>query len=246
MKMKNILSIASLLVVTAAFSFGCSSSSDNGTPPDNDSGTGDSIVADTGHDTATTDSGHADSATDSGTGDSPSDTPGFPAAPTLGTQIDRMGRPAVNTAANHTFDSDAAAKGAAKDAYNQDNDPTHWSSFVPEIEKNLGILDALDGTCGNQLLADTTKTDASRYGTLAGILANDQLWLNTAVTTCTAYLAVETGSTTDCGGRAPSYDVMNLTYDVVAGVALTAQLDGITTVPDRSKGTTFPYLPAPH
>jgi hypothetical protein len=44
---------------------------------------------------------------------------GFPAAPTLGVQVDRMARPAINTALNHGFDPTAAA-GTAKDAYNQD------------------------------------------------------------------------------------------------------------------------------
>ena len=32
-----------------------------------------------------------------------------PAVPTLGAQLDRMGRPAVNTALNHGFDPSAAA-----------------------------------------------------------------------------------------------------------------------------------------
>ena len=32
-----------------------------------------------------------------------------PAPPALGAQIERMGRPAINTALNHTFDGDAVA-----------------------------------------------------------------------------------------------------------------------------------------
>src|SRR5689334_3063778 len=39
---------------------------------------------------------------------------GLPAPPRLGAQIDRFGRPAINTATNHTFDVDMAKKDAAK------------------------------------------------------------------------------------------------------------------------------------
>jgi hypothetical protein len=38
--------------------------------------------------------------------------------PALGAQVDRMGRPAINTAANNTFNTNAVAADAAKDAYN--------------------------------------------------------------------------------------------------------------------------------
>jgi hypothetical protein len=176
--------------------------------------------------------------------------PHFPPPPALGAVIDRMGRPAINTATNHSFDANATTKNAAKDAYNQ-ADMSTWSSFVPEMEHNLAILDALDGTCGNQLLADKTKTDATRYGALAGVLADDRLWLKSDATTCTTYLAVEANFTgvitnADCGGRMPSYDVMQETYSLVAAGAVSGVSDGIATVPDRAKGTTFPYLVAPH
>jgi len=49
--------------------------------------------------------------------DAPPDTVSFPAAPTLGSQIDRMGRPAVNTALNSVITNDPL-KTAKKDAYN--------------------------------------------------------------------------------------------------------------------------------
>jgi hypothetical protein len=73
-----------------------------------------------------------------------------PAAPALGTQIDRMGRPAVNTLMNHGFDGTAAA-GPAKDAYNADADKATWpATYLAEFKRNLGVLDALDtGLCGN-------------------------------------------------------------------------------------------------
>lgn len=76
----------------------------------------------------------------------------FPAAPTLGAQIDRMGRPAVNTLLNHGFDPSAASAGSAKDAYNADTAyGSGWvANYRQEFADNLSVLDVLDtGMCGN-------------------------------------------------------------------------------------------------
>ena len=174
-----------------------------------------------------------------------------PAAPKLGTQIDRFGRPAINTALNHTFDGDAMATDKAKDAYNQDGDPSKWTANAAEFSKNLGILDALDTVCGNQLLA-AMPLDAKRYDGLAGALANDRIVLDTSAATCTTYLAVEANATmllpnADCGGRKLSYDVIDVSYTVLAtGVRTSiAAGDGVAADAD-AKGEVFPYLAAPH
>ena len=72
-----------------------------------------------------------------------------PAAPAVGAQIDRMARPAVNTALNHGFDATAAAQ-PAKDTYNQDASKANWATNVGEFMINLAMIDALDsGVCGN-------------------------------------------------------------------------------------------------
>ncbi|MBL0215899.1 MAG: hypothetical protein IPQ07_18720 [Myxococcales bacterium] len=87
------------------------------------------------------------------------DAPPIPAAPTLGTVIDRMGRPAVNTALNALID-DNPLKTAKKDAYNHAIDPAAWTlttldaagtdgTLAPktvrgEFAKQLAILDTLD------------------------------------------------------------------------------------------------------
>ena len=176
---------------------------------------------------------------------------GGPPPPALGAQIDRMGRPAINTAVNNTFELDDAKKGAAKDEWNGNADPSTWSKYAAEIEANLGILDALDGTCGNQLFADTTKMDGTRYATLAGVLADDRLWVNTGSSTCTTYLGVEANATgaipnSDCGGRKPSYEVMKLTYTIVAaGKVGTDVTDGTSPVAAKTSVATFPYFGAP-
>jgi hypothetical protein len=175
--------------------------------------------------------------------------PKVPAPPKLGTQVDRMGRPAINTALNHTFDPDAAARTGAKDAWNGDaNDSTWAATYTAEVEKNLAIFDALDGACGNQALADTTKTDATRYATLGAALADDRLWLDTSASVCSVYLAVEANATklmtnTDCGGRQLGYDVIDQTFSLLAVGAPSGVTDG---VPAKTSSATLPYLAAPN
>jgi hypothetical protein len=74
-----------------------------------------------------------------------------PAAPMLGAQIDRMGRPAVNTVLTRGFDAPALAA-AAKQAYNEDSSLANWATNVPEFMTNLAMIDLLDsGICNNGL-----------------------------------------------------------------------------------------------
>lgn len=170
--------------------------------------------------------------------------------PTLGTQIDRMGRPAINTAVNKTFASDSNAADMGKDAYNATSDPTKWKDFVPEIQTNLAILDSLDTVCGNQLAADMTKMDPTRYAPLAGVLADDRLYVNTAGAMCTTYLAVEANAlgvaNMDCGGRTLAYDVIDTSYTLLATGALDGSVGDDVPISDAAKGTMFPYLADPH
>ncbi len=172
----------------------------------------------------------------------------FPPPPTVGTQVDRMGRPAITTALNHTFDPDATARTAAKDAWNADTSVATWAAtYTPEVEKNLAIFDALDGACGNQALADSTKTDATRYGTLGAALADDRLWVKTDAATCSTYLAVEANATkletnADCGGRKLGYDVIDATYSLISTGMPTGVGDGVSA---KTTSATLPYLAAP-
>lgn len=183
------------------------------------------------------------------TPDAGSDSGTIPAPPALGTQIDRFGRPAVNTALNHTFDGNATAADMAKDMYNANGNASAWvAAYQAEVAANLAILDSLDTVCGNQSFAKAGAPAADTYATLAGVLADDRMWLNTASTTCTTYLGVELNATgaspnTDCGGRKLGYDVIDATYGVVSGAAGFG--DTIAAVPAKTNGTTFPYLGAP-
>src|SRR6185503_7076686 len=79
--------------------------------------------------------------------------------------------------------------------------------------------------CGNQVGKPTGYAAATNataaYGTVGGLFADDRLYLDTEKTICALYLAVEFGvvtgaGNTTCGGRAPSYDVIDFTYSALA------------------------------
>ncbi len=169
-----------------------------------------------------------------------------PPLPALGTQIDRMGRPAINTATNNTFTPDAT-RAAAEDAYNQSSNPSDWAAFAPDIAASLGILDAIDETCGNQLLS-CNDGSAGCYDALAGVLADDRLHIKADAAMCTTYLAVEADATgalanEDCGGRMPTYDVIQTSYSVLSGIGLSGFDDGIGPTA-AAQVEVFPYLQA--
>jgi hypothetical protein len=221
---------------------------------------------------------------------------GPPAAPTLGPQIDRMGRPLINTALNHGFDGSngvpSSAANASKDAYNHDQAVGTWpQTWAQAFASNLALLDALDsGVCGNGIceagaLEDSTScavdcggstvvngsdgcgnqaffngsAGSAGYMTLATLLADDELYVDTSRSSCTNYLAVEFyyyilgSSASTCGGRAPSYDVVDSTYTLaVLGVAgfnpinfAPAFGDTVSAHTDIDDAT-FPFLGAPH
>jgi hypothetical protein len=217
---------------------------------------------------------------------------GIPAAPALGPQFDRLGRPAINTVLNHGFDKTAAA-GSAKDAYNHDGSPGGWTQYVPEFANNLAILDSLDtgltclngmctgnaaatpgDGCGNQVEYNGTLTGggtptAMSYFMLAGVLSDDELFLDTTRgisdlgdvpggATGQNYLAVEFNALSSvnnasCGGRAPTNDVIDTSYSALAvglggfntSTFATAFGDGVPAHTDVSNSV-FPFLGAPH
>lgn len=121
----------------------------------------------------------------------------------------------------------------------------------------------LTTACGNHVLYNGgvgTTPSATSYEVLASILADDELYLDTSKTKCAFYLAVEfgfatagPGTNTTCGGRAPSYDVIDYSLSVLAIGIAGFSTDGNFT-PDLGDGTpphddylsTFPYLGEPH
>jgi hypothetical protein len=274
MKKSILLSISGVLATASAGAILIACGDDSGVSPVHEGGVTDGTSGDSAGDSTLSDSGnqtdsgnHPDSspAMDAGADTSPqsdaSDAEaGPPPPPTLGAQIDRFGRPAINTALNHSFDPNATTAGMAKDIYNADTDAGGWvAAYSPEFQANLAILDSLDTTdagngCGNQPFANN-DAGAARYATLGGVLAADKLWINTAATACSQYLAVELmatgvlpapdGGPGECGGRKLTYDVIQTTYSIAAGVGLSGFGSGVSAVQAKVSGTTFPYLAPP-
>jgi hypothetical protein len=202
------------------------------------------------------------------------DTPSPPPPPALGIQLDRAGRPGINTMLVGLLTTPVAAQAARKDAYNQASDPATWKTTVlatgvtieQELEVNLAVFDALDkGTsitkagCGNAMEYASPPNPTS-YQAAADLLADDQLYVDTSRTTCSVYLALEleqvsSGSFphTTCGGRTLTHDAVDVTYSMLA--ASYYGLDQATDFSGRIRDgvaahtdvkDTFPFLGAPH
>jgi hypothetical protein len=252
--MKNTTLLA-LATVSLSLAFGaatgCGSSTNGATGTGGTTSSSSSSTTTSSSSTTTTTSSSSTGSSSSSTGSSTSSTSsgGNPAPPTIGMQLDRMGRPAINTALNHAFDGNASTAGTAKDTYNADSTVSMWSAnYAAQFAGNLAIIDALDGTCGNQF-GYGKPTSATSYNTVAGAMADDRLYLNTAGATHAQYLAVEANvlgvANTDQGGRTLSEVVMDTTYSVLAAGALTGVSNGIT-MNDVAFSATFPYEAAPH
>jgi hypothetical protein len=197
-------------------------------------------------------------------------------APALGAQIDRLGRPAINTAMNAVLEPVAANKAAQKDAYNVASDPATWATtevkagvtVVQEFAAHAALFDIIDkglagvanSGCGNSALYSPPASPTS-YTMLASVLADDQLYVDTTKTSCLLYLSLEvevaTGggvTHTQCGGRTLSQDVGDVSYSLL-GAGVNGFDPTMNFKPKITDGavkhadvddTTFPFLGAPH
>jgi hypothetical protein len=166
-----------------------------------------------------------------------------PAAPTLGMQIDRMARPAVNTALVAPLETNSTLKTQKKDAYNRAATPAMWvttqldpgvatNNVRAEFGANIGFLDVLDtgmanvtgAGCGNSALYNPAANPPSTaYFGLATVLSDDELYVDTTKGVCNFYLSLEvevaTGGGvphTSCGGRTLTMDVVDISYSLLA------------------------------
>jgi hypothetical protein len=87
---------------------------------------------------------------------------------------------------------------------------------------------------------------------MATLLADDRLWVNSASEVCTQLLAVELASmagrrelTTDCGGRTPNYDAVNVYRSLLADGSNTSVDDGVHRDERVHSAVEFPFLAAP-
>jgi hypothetical protein len=166
--------------------------------------------------------------------------------PELGERIDRAGRPAIGAALISTFKADPDAKRLDTAAYNASG--LSNPAFTDTVKASLGILDGLDGKCGNQLLA---APEGDRYLKLTQVLLDDQLYLNSA-RPGSVYLGVEAEFVGAAmpgqgagGGRQPGDDVIDRSYSVLAAGALGGVSDGVDRDDTIPSPTVFPFLAAP-
>jgi len=165
-------------------------------------------------------------------------------------QIDREGRPLTGNALLGLLAPDTDSD-RLKEDYNAAT-PDTSAQFIPEIQKALGLYDAFDGHCGNQLLADKKTETSMRYRAMATVLADDRIWVNSASGVCTQLFAVELASLTgrkdlrnDCGGRTPNYDAVNVYRSVLVDGTNTSVDDGVHSDEKVHSATEFPFLAAP-
>ncbi len=133
--------------------------------------------------------------------------PGFPAIPEFSTQIDRMGRPAINTALSGAFvqfnaggmpvAANAADRALIQDGYNSDDQQNTWlADYVGLFGANLAVLDSLDTgvdpdgagpagvltnaqACTNQPASCGVVGMPACYNPLGAILTQDFIWVRT-------------------------------------------------------------------
>jgi hypothetical protein len=171
-------------------------------------------------------------------------------------QLDRMGRPFVgNTLLGVSPFSDDQPSGDERQRFNTTT-VKGSAVYAPTIARSLAMQDSLDGTCGNQVLADRIRDPATRYQALARVFADDRLWVNTASQTCSQFFAVELAAlagrrqyAADCGGRSPVYDTPNVWRSLlVAGTTGGTHWDGLERDEHAPSATDFPFLapPDPH
>jgi hypothetical protein len=132
-------------------------------------------------------------------------------------QVERMGRPAINTVFNHTT--------AEKEAANR-LDPAHDRAVMRE--NVVGVLEAIDNVLDANSLP---RYDAATIGAIADILLPDTL-------------TIKLGSGAGfLNGRRLADDVINAEFSILTNENVTS--DGVD-ANDRTFRATFPYLAAPH
>jgi hypothetical protein len=163
-------------------------------------------------------------------------------------QLDRMGRPLTTNALLATLGPDDVATDL-KERYNLQT-PATAEAFIPEIEKSLALYDGFDGVCGNQWLAERGAPASGRYLKLARVMADDRLWINSSFGECREFFAVELAhasgkKSTDCGGRSPVVDAVDVYRAVLVNGTTTGFEDGVDQDDRQHSVDRFPFLAAP-
>lgn len=162
--------------------------------------------------------------------------------PTLGTRIDRVGRPEVSTFL-------VRAPATALSEYNsEDSFADNSAKYLPAIEKSLAMYDRYDST---------VDMDEAMVSKLAKVLADDSIRIDLskpcAVLPTTGYLDLERAELTgeepkSCGGRSPNEDAFDTlaTFYTNGPARLTPKVTDLVNASTGPAVETFPYLVKPH
>ncbi|MEP6902750.1 MAG: hypothetical protein ABJA66_13445 [Actinomycetota bacterium] len=168
----------------------------------------------------------------------------------LGAPIDRIGRALTANMLLGPLDTDDVSD-QRKEDYNRAS-PNNWSQFSADIERTLGLFDGYDGRCGNQWLAGREPQSSKRYQSLAKMLADDRLWINSQSKVCNQYLAVELSTLTnpgspggDCGGRTPNYNANAVFRSLLVRGTIDGDDDGLKRDDAVHSTSVFPFLAPP-
>jgi hypothetical protein len=158
-----------------------------------------------------------------------------------GVAIDRMGRALTGNALLGTFDSEVASN-TRKEQYNR-APPEAWPMFVPDLAETLAIYDGFDGICGNQWLSKP-GVGLGRYTRLALLLADDRIWIDSHARECKKSFGIERHET-DCGGRAPGVDAVDVFRSLLVNGKVGGVEDGVSRDDREVSDSAFPFLAPP-
>ena len=151
------------------------------------------------------------------------------------TQIDRMGRPAINTVfiPNNPFPPDRVADGkpSKKTTFNHGQPSTDVANWTGEVVDTLQTTFSLNDAGGPLGGTDDPSDDAGKISALAAVLLPDIL---------TVDLSSPAGF---LNGRKPADDVIDAELGLITEGFVTTDCVGSN---DVAFPTTFPYLAAPH
>jgi len=146
------------------------------------------------------------------------------------TQVDRMGRPAINTVfiPNNPLPPDRVSDGKAsmKTTFNTSAPRNDQANFRSEVVDTLTVLHSLNDAAG-----DNRSDDAGKVSGLADVLLPDILTFDTA------------SSDGFLNGRRPADDVIDAELGLITEGAVTTDC---VSQNDRSFRAAFPYLASPH
>lgn len=148
------------------------------------------------------------------------------AATTIGsTQVDRMGRPAVNTVfvPSNPFEKDEPS---AKNAFNRSQPKNDKARFRAEVVDSLQVLHSLNDAAG-----DDKSDDAKKIAGLADVLLPDILTFDTSK------------SAGFLNGRRLADDVIDAELELITEGAVKTDC---VSKNDRAFRAAFPYLATPH